>query len=140
MTKCHSKLFEDFNAWLSKWNRDIVTLDDIENNEIIREKLKNAFTQIESLLQKSDYKMMIKARGDLTPGSNEANEKEVFAMLENQKKEWYRNLKQSSLDITYIRSILDNIYELKNRRSYECFALRAENSKLRSELEKYRNV
>lgn len=139
MTTSHSKMVEDFKGWLEKWNRDIVTQDDIENQEMIRGKLQNAFAQIEFFLNKSDQKVMIKARGDLAPGSDEANKKEVLAMFENQKKDWYKNFKKISLDVSYVGCIIDNIYEIKNRRSYECFSLRAENSKLRAELEKLRN-
>lgn len=139
MMNSHSKILDDFKGWLSKWNTNIVTQDDIETQSMVLDKLTNGFSQIEKLLHKTDQKVMRSARGNLIPGSNEANEKEVLAMLENQKKPFYKNLKQLSLDLTYIRNILENVYEIKNRRSYECFYLRAENSRLRAELEKLKN-
>ena len=120
-------MISHFNGWPAKWDRNIVTQDDVETQQIVTDKIMNAFSGIEDLLHKSDQKAMLKARGLVTPGSNEANEKEVIAMFENQKKSWYKNLKNISYDLTYIKSILDNIYEIKNRRSRECFQLRAEN-------------
>ncbi|MFC4379738.1 hypothetical protein [Chryseobacterium bernardetii] len=131
-------MISHFKGWLAKWDRNIVSQDDVETQQIVTDKLMNAFSGIEDLLHKSDQKAMMKARGELTPGSNEANEKEVIAMLENQKKSWYIGLKTISRDMTYIKSILENIYEIKNRRSRECFQLRAENSKLRAEIEQLR--
>lgn len=130
---------DSFLNWLNHWDSRIETHDDRETQFIITEKLKRAFGKIEYFLSKSDEKVMLKARGNLIPGSNDANEKEVLAMFENQKKDWYKDFKKISGDMTYIRCILDNIYELKNRRSYECFKLRTENSKLRAELKKLRN-
>ncbi|MEE6129139.1 hypothetical protein V2E39_17190 [Chryseobacterium arthrosphaerae] len=131
-------MISHFKGWLSKWDQNIVTQDDLETQEIMINKLMNAFLCIENLLHKSDQKVMTRARGDLLPGSNEANEKEVMAMFENQKKSWYKGLKSISRDMTYIKSILEHIYEIKNRRSRECFQLRAENSRLRAEIEQLR--
>lgn len=139
MMNSHSDMLQQFKGWLAKWNDNILTQDDLETQLLILEKLYNGFSQIEKLLHGSDLKAMNKARGNLPPGSNEANEKEVMALFENQKKPWYKNLKKVSHDITYIKSILENIYEIKNRRSYECFKLRAENSKLRNEILKLKN-
>ncbi|WNI34674.1 hypothetical protein [Chryseobacterium sp. SG20098] len=127
-----------FKQWLVKWDRDIVTQDDIETQQIVIEKIMKAFKCIEDLLHKSDQKAMSIASKNLVPGSNEALEKEVLAMFENQKKSWYKNLKNTSYDLTYIKSILENIYEIKNRRSRECFQLRAENAKLRAEINQLR--
>jgi len=131
-------MISHFKGWLAQWDRNIVTQDDVETKQIVTEKLVNAFSEIENLLHKSDVKVMKKAKGNLLPGSNEANEKEVLAMLENQKMPWYKSLKAISRDMTYLKSILENIYEIKNRRSRECFQLRAENSKLRAEIEQLR--
>lgn len=131
-------MISHFKGWLAKWDRNIVTQDDVETQQIVTDKLLNAFSGIENLLHISDQKAMLKARGNLPPGSNEANEKEVLAMFGNQKKSWYKGLKTISRDMTYIKSILENIYEIKNRRSRECFQLRAENSKLRAEIEQLR--
>lgn len=134
------EILQDFKAWLSKWNSDIVSHDDIENQMMILEKFMRGIAIIENLLTKSDQKVMIKARGNLISGSDEANEKEVLAMIENQKKPWYKNLQNISHDLTYLRSIFQNIYEIKNRRSYECFQLRAEVSRLRIENEKLKST
>lgn len=131
-------MISHFKGWLAHWDRNIVTQDDVETQQIVTDKIMNAFYGIENLLHKSDQKAMLKARGVLIPGSNEANEKEVVAMFENQKKSWYKGLKTISRDMTYIKSILENIYEIKNRRSRECFQLRAENSKLRAEIDQLR--
>lgn len=136
----NEEMLQNFKAWLSKWNTEIVSHDDFENQIIILEKIMSGISQIENLLVKSDQKAMIKARGNLIAGSNEANEKEVLAMIENQKKPWYKNLQGVSHDLTYIRSIFQNIYEIKNRRSHECFRLRAEVSRLRIENEKLKST
>ncbi|GAB0156198.1 hypothetical protein CHRYSEOSP005_14620 [Chryseobacterium sp. Alg-005] len=137
-TTSHSETAAAFKAYMARWNDNVVTQDDIETQFIVREKLTKAFGMIEFLLNKSDEKAMIKARGNLIPGSREALDKEVFAMRENQKKSWYHDMKTVSNTLSYVRIILENVYEIKNRRSYECFKLRADNAKLRSENEKLR--
>ncbi|WP_121460012.1 hypothetical protein [Chryseobacterium defluvii] len=135
----HSDMRLNFAGWIKKWNDGIATQDDFETKIMLLEKLQRGFAIITKLLEDNDKKIMIKARGNLIPGSNEANEKEVMALLENQKKPWYKNLESVRNDLNYIRHVLDNIYEIKNRRSYECFQLRAENHKLRAEIERLRN-
>ncbi|WP_294267719.1 hypothetical protein [uncultured Chryseobacterium sp.] len=137
-TISHSDLMKNFALWLNKWDNNIVTQDDLETQGILLEKIKNGFLQIDKLLNESDLKVMAKARGHLIPGSNEANEKEVLAMFENQKREWYKNLKKVSKDLGYFYAILENIYEIKNRRTHECFKLRAENAQLREEIRRLR--
>lgn len=113
---------------------NIHTQDDIDTETLISQKLMFCFSQIESMLHKSDQKVMKKARGNLVPGTDGANEKEVIAMLANQKNEWYKDLKRASSYITEIKGNLSSIYELKNRRADEIFRIRAENSKLSQEI------
>ena len=140
MTNSLSKeTIEAFTYWVNGWDERIQTHDDRETEDIMKEKLMFGFNTIEKLLQESDHKAMIKARGNLSTGSNEANEKEVLAMFENQKKPWYSNLKKVSHMCTEVRNTLSNIYELKNRRTTETFKLRAENAMLRIELQKLKN-
>lgn len=112
---------------------NIHTQDDIDTENLISQKLIFCFSQIESILHKSDQKVMKKARGALTPGTNEANEKEVIAMLANQKNDWYKNLKRASSYLTEVKGNLSSIYELKNRRADEIFRLRSENASLKNE-------
>jgi hypothetical protein len=133
-----NETLENFKNWVNGWDERIQTHDDRETEQIIKEKLMFGFATIEKLLSESDQKVMSKARGNLIPGSNEANEKEVMAMLENQKKSWYKNLQKVSCICTEVRSTISDIYELKNRRTTETFKLRAENAKLRAELSKLR--
>lgn len=135
-TNSHSEVIDNFRNWLAKWDDNISTQDDLETQSMISEKLIKGFSHIEKLLHSSDQKAMIKSRGNFIIGSNESNEKEVLAMFENQKKSWYKNLKKLSHDLTYINTILNHIYEIKNRRTYECFQLRSENARLRSEIER----
>lgn len=122
---------ENFQNWIQGWDNRIESLDDIQTKEILTNKCKRAWSTITKLLNESDNKAMIKARGNLYAGSNEANEKEVKAMFENQKKQWYVDLKDIQSDMTYLMIAIENVYELKNRRTLEMFKVRAENSKLR---------
>ncbi|WP_139326099.1 MULTISPECIES: hypothetical protein [Chryseobacterium] len=138
-TISHSEAVEAFRQFCQGWDDRVHTQDDRETQLMVRNKLMKAIGRIEYFLGKSDEKAMLKARGNLIPGSNEANEKEVLAMFENQKKDWYKDFKEISHDINYIMCIMENVYELKNRRSYESFQLRAENHKLRAEIERLRN-
>lgn len=135
-----SETIDAFKNWLKGWDATIHTHDDRESQEMISEKLLFIFTTIEKLLHDSDQKVMLKARGSLEPGSDAANEKEVMAMLLNQKRTWYKDLKRASCLATSIKNTISDIYELKNRRNDEVFKLRSENAQLRLELEKYRNV
>ncbi len=125
---------EHFAAWIRGWDERVKTQDDNDTREMIRNKFKRGWLTINSLLSESDQKAMVKARGNLTPGTNEANEKEVLAMFENQKKNWYQELQKVRDDLTYVEYTIDHLYELKNRRSYENIRLRAEISKLNTEL------
>lgn len=137
-TVLSKETIDAFKNWVNGWDERIQTHDDRETEQIIKEKLMFGFATIERLLSESDQKVMSKARGNLIPGSNEANEKEVMAMLENQKKPWYKNLQKVSCICTEVRSTISDIYELKNRRTTETFKLRAENAQLRAELSKLR--
>ncbi|MCQ4139201.1 hypothetical protein [Chryseobacterium sp. EO14] len=132
----HSDMADNFRKWLEMWDDTIVTQDDVETQQIIRDKLLNAFAKIELFLAESNDKAMIKARGSLPARSDEARKAEALGIIENQKKQWYKDLEKISLDITYVRSILGNIYEIKNRRTHECFKLRAENAQLREEVKR----
>ena len=115
---------------------NIHTHDDHDTETLISQKLMFCFSQIESMLHKSDEKVMKKARGTLMPGSDQANEKEVLAMFANQKNQWYKDLKRASSYITEIKGNLSAIYELKNRRADEVFRIRSENSKLSQEIQR----
>lgn len=134
----HSEMAENFKNWLEKWDETIVTADDIDTQVIIRDKLMNAFAKIEGLLSESNERAMRKARGNLPERSDEAIKAEALAIIENQKKPFYKDLERISLDITYIKSLLDNIYEIKNRRTHECFKLRADYARLREEIKQLR--
>lgn len=133
-TNSLSELKEHFKKWLENWDATIATHDDKETQQILLEKLFNGFGVIEQILARSDEKAMIKGRGTLEPGTDEAIKKEVEALMENQKKTWYKQLKNVSLDITYARSVMFQVYELKNRKTDEIFRLRSENAKLRAEI------
>ncbi len=130
---------ENFAAWIRGWDDRINTHDDQHTRDILKNKTKRGWSIINSLLIESDQKAMLKARGNLIPGTNEANEKEVLAMFENQKKKWYQEMQNVRDDLTYIEYTMDHIYELKNRKTYENINLRAENAKLRIELQKLQN-
>lgn len=137
MTKMisHSeKIKENFIEWIKGWDERINTHDDNDSREILKNKMKRGWAVVSNLLNKSDEKAMIKASSKLIIGSNEANEKEVLAMIENQKKQWYKDLKNVRDDLVYLMCVLENIYEIKNRKSHENFELRAENAKLRKEI------
>lgn len=123
---------ENFRQWIQSWDDRINTYDDLETQKIIHSKMSNGFWTIARLLNESDSKAMVKATIGLLPNSNEFNKASVEAMFENQDKKWNKDLKRIQDDLNYVMCILDNIYELKNRRTYE-------NIKLRAELAKFKN-
>lgn len=131
---------ENFKLWVNGWDERIHTHDDRETEQSIIEKLQNGFGSIEELLISSTDSAIQKATSKLTIGTNEYNEAYVKAMQSNQSKQWFKNLSLVRDDINYIRNIIRSIYELKNRRNLEVFKLRSENSKLRTEIERLKNL
>jgi len=134
-----SNLDKNFKLWRDRYDDRIYTLDDKENEQIIKNRCDYIFAKIEILLGQTDKKVVEKAIKNLVPESIEYCEAYHKATEENKKKEFYKDLKKASHYATAIRSTISDIFELKNRRTLEIFQLRAENSKLRIELNNLKN-
>lgn len=129
------KIDENLKLWRDRYDIAVHTLDDREAEEIIKNKCDFIFFKIETLLIETDKKAVIKATKGLNEESIEYHKAYHNATEENSSKEFYKDLKKSSQYATSIRSTISDIFELKNRRSLEVFKLRAENAKLKQELE-----
>ena len=120
MTDFHSEIKENFKWWLESWEDRISTYDDRDTQEIMRERFKWCIETINKLLNDTDDKAMSKYSD---------NESKVKAMFKNQEKQFYKDLKKVADFLTCEMMRVENLYELKNRKSYENFRLRAELAK-----------
>lgn len=120
MTNFHSEIKENFKWWLESWEDRISTYDDRDTQEIMRERFKWCIETINKLLNDTDDKAMSKYSD---------NESKVKAMFKNQEKQFYKDLKKVADFLTCEMMRVENLYELKNRKSYENFRLRAELAK-----------
>ena len=110
----------NFMMWLNSWDQRISTQDDRDVIELTSEKYKWCIGTINLILSKTDDKAMAKFKTD---------EERVKAMLKNQEKQFYKDLKKVADFLTCEMMRVENLYELKNRKSYENFRLRAELAK-----------
>lgn len=127
MMSSNSEKIENFKDWLNDWDLKIKTHDDIETQEAVNNRFKFCIGTISHILNETDDKAMLK-------GSNE--KEKVLAMLANQKKKFYKDLKKVQDILTVEMYRLENLYELKNRKTNEIFRLAAENAKLRTKINK----
>lgn len=130
---------KNLKLWRERYDETIHTYDDKEIEEIIKNRCEYIFAKIEILLGQTDKKAVEKATKNLIDESLEYYEAYHKATEENKKKDFYQDLKKASHYATAIRASISDIFELKNRRSVEIFKLRAENSKLRIELNNLKN-
>lgn len=135
----HSEPVLAFKKYCQGWDDEINNQDSKETQAGVKNRLFNSMAIIERFLVESDENAKKRAKKDNVTDLDKVNEIEILAMIENQKKSWYKKFQRISLDVNYVMCIIDSVYELKNRRSHECFKLRAENSKLKAELENLKN-
>ncbi|MDC8024903.1 hypothetical protein NBY09_01745 [Elizabethkingia anophelis] len=121
---CHSdEVKEYFLGWLTNWDTNIQTLDDVDGQTLLKNKLNNAIRVITSIQNESDQKVFKKAKG----------EKEAGELLKaNQEKQWYREMTKVHKDLQAVMFSIDQLYELKNRKLYDNIRLRAEIANLKS--------
>lgn len=127
-----------FKNFCKGWDERIHSMDDKEMEKIIRDKMIYSVAKIEKLLNQSNEKVIKKATEGLVYQSNEFNKAYVESMIENEKKTWFKELKTCSIYCSDVMATINDIYELKNRRAKEVFELRAENAKLKRELQQYK--
>lgn len=120
MTDSHSEIKENFKRWLNSWDDRIATHDDRHTQEISKDKFNWCIGVINKILSDTDEQAMRKYND---------NESKVKAMFKNQEKQFYKDLKKVSDIISCEMIRIDNLYELKNRKSYENFRLRYELAK-----------
>ncbi|MCT3943852.1 hypothetical protein HZQ28_00985 [Elizabethkingia anophelis] len=120
---CHSdEVKEYFLGWLTNWDTNIQTLDDVDTQKLLKNKLNNAIRVITSIQNESDQKVLKKAK----------NEKDAGELLKgNQEKTWYREMTKVHKDLQTVMFSIDHLYELKNRKLYDNIRLRAEIVKLK---------
>lgn len=126
MSNCYSKELQDLvYRFLKKWDVTISTLDDLDAQKVLKNKLNRSMSIITSIQNKSNEKAV----------NNAKNKNEVVKLLlENQNKKWYKDLTLIYDDLQYIMYTINSLYELKNRKSHDNIALRYELSKLKQEL------
>jgi len=124
MSKTTDSLSEEtklnFMMWLNSWDERISTHDDGHTQELSRERFNWCIGTINKILNNTDEQAMKK---------HTDNESKVKAMFKNQEKQFYKDLKKVADFLTCEMMRVENLYELKNRKSYENFRLRAELAK-----------
>ncbi len=127
-----------YEVWFNRWDERINNHDNLDNEELLRSKLDFIFYKIEKLLTISLSKASEKATNGLEINSKEYFEAFYQSTKEVEEKEFYKDLKKCSQYATAVKANLNDIFEIKNRRSSEIFRLRAENAKLKQELQEYK--
>lgn len=127
MMSSHSEIADNFKKYLDGWDETIKTHDDIETQESVNNRFKFCIGTIDSILSETSQKAM---------NRHENNEDKVKAMIANEEKKFYKDLKKVRDIITVEMYRLENLYELKNRKTNEIFRLAAENAKLRTKINK----
>lgn len=126
-TDSYSELATNFKKYLQKWDAAVSTHDDREMQELTRERFMFCIVKVNEFLNGSDHRAMM---------SEETDEAKVKAMIKNQKKPLYQDLKKAADMLTVMMCQFQDLYELKNRKTNEIFRLSAENAKLRQMLNK----
>ena len=119
-TDSHSEIKTNLKKWLNGWDDRIATHDDRHTQELSRERFNWCIGTINKILNDTDDQAM-KKQSD--------NELKVKAMFKNQEKQFYKDLKKVADFMTCEMMRIENLYELKNRKSYENFKLRADIAK-----------
>lgn len=116
--RCHSEEFQELLfKFLKEWDVTINTLDDIDSQKILKNKLNRALSTITSIQNESDNRVIKKAKNESEAGK---------LLLENQNRKWYKELTRVYYDLQSIMFSIDHLYELKNRKLYDNIQLRAE--------------
>lgn len=129
-----------YEVWFNRWDERINTQDDLDTEELLRSKLDFIFYKIEKLLTLSLSKASEKATKGLEINSKEYFESFYKSTKEVEEKEFYKDLKRCSQYATAVRASLNDMFEIKHKRGSEIFKLRAENVKLRQEIERLKNL
>ncbi|WP_407533769.1 hypothetical protein [Elizabethkingia miricola] len=125
-TNYHSnEMIQHFYGWLNDWDKNINTFDDEDARKLLKNKLNYGMSVITSIQNKSDEKVLKNASNDSEAGK---------ALLENQGKKWYKDFSRMYHDMQSIIFSIDQLYELKNRKSLENIRLRAELARLKQQL------
>ncbi|MDV3568175.1 hypothetical protein CMU71_14880 [Elizabethkingia anophelis] len=125
-TNYHSnEMMQHFYGWLNDWDKNINTFDDEDARKLLKNKLNYGMGVITSIQNKSDEKVLKNASSDSEAGK---------ALLDNQGKKWYKDFSRMYHDMQSIIFSIDQLYELKNRKSLENIRLRAEVAKLKQQL------
>ncbi|MDV3661668.1 hypothetical protein CMU70_14535 [Elizabethkingia anophelis] len=125
-TNYHSdEMMQHFYGWLNDWDKNISTFDDDDARKLLKNKLNYGMSVITSIQNKSDEKVLKNASNDSEAGK---------ALLDNQGKKWYKDFSRMYHDMQSIIFSIDQLYELKNRKSLENIRLRAELAKLKQQL------
>lgn len=118
-------MMQHFYGWLNDWDKNINTFDDEDARKLLKNKLNYGMGVITSIQNKSDEKVLKNASSDSEAGK---------ALLDNQGKKWYKDFSRMYHDMQSIIFSIDQLYELKNRKSLENIRLRAEVAKLKQQL------
>ncbi|WP_392436443.1 hypothetical protein ACF3N7_05275 [Cruoricaptor ignavus] len=119
---CHSdEKRQDFANWLEDWDARIQTHDDYETRQMINDRIRFCFTEINEFLNESERKISEKHLSEEAAGK---------ALVEHQDKAWYKKLKKVAEMLSVLDIQVEQLYELKNRKTHEIFKLRSKLSKV----------
>lgn len=115
------KSIENFKKWLYGWDLSIESIDDFDNRAKIKAILNNSIYVIEKQLSDWELSMIEKDQED---GGDR-----YLKLTENEK---YKSFKKASEGLLFVRFAIDNIFELKNRRTSEVFKLKSEIAEIKN--------
>ena len=115
------KTLDNFKKWLHGWDLSVESVDDFDNRAKIKAILNNSIYVLEK--QVSDWELAMIEK-DQQDGGNR-----YLKLTENEK---YKSFKKASEGLLFVRFAIDNIFELKNRRTSDVFKLRGELAELKN--------
>ena len=132
-TTCLSnEIKENFNEWLKDWDLKINSVDNRDNLEIAVNQCKGILNLSSKICNDIERKYIKSALNGKLEGSNDYNEAYVKAIEKAETLEAHKELKKINNLAFSLMYYIENLNELKNRRTKENFKLRAEISKLKN--------
>ena len=135
MTTCLSnEIKENFNEWLKSWDFKINSVDNRDNLEIAVNQCKSIINLSSKICNDIERKYIKSALNGKLERSSEYNEAYVKAIEKAESLETHKELQKINKLAFSLMHYIENINELKNRRTKENFKLRAEIAELKSKL------
>ena len=129
-----NEIKENFNEWLKSWDFNINSVDNRDNLEIAVNQCKSIINLSSKICNDIERKYIKSALNGKLEWSSEYNEAYVKAIEKAESLETHKELQKINKLAFSLMYYIENLNELKNRRTKENFKLRAEIAELKSKL------